>query len=98
MTSHFASCTTAALTALILACGSSHDPSPASPVTILLTIYDAEWDGDKILMGVGDYSTVVIGATTTEGCPAVVPCGIEVTDLKLGSSNPAVVTLEEELV
>jgi hypothetical protein len=91
------------LTAVMLTgCSSSYEPSngndppPASPVTVALTIYGAEWDADKILMGVGDYSTVEIGATTTEGCAGVVPCWIEVTDLTLASSDPAVVTLEEQ--
>jgi hypothetical protein len=65
-------------------------------VTIELTVMDAEWEADKILMGVGDYALLEITATTTEGCAAVVPCWIEVRDLTLASSDPAVVTLEEQ--
>lgn len=91
------------LTAVVLTgCSSSPEPSnggdPPNPVSIVLTVYRAEWDADKILMGVGDYSTVEIGATTTEGCAADVPCRIGITDLTLGSSNSAVVTLEEQHV
>jgi len=81
-------------------CSSSHEPSnggePSSPVTIVLTVYRAEWEGDKIFMAVGDYATIQIERITSVGCQAAVPCPTA-TDLTLGSSNPAVVTLEEQL-
>ena len=95
--------TALALTAVMwTGCSSGNEPSngddppnggePSSPVTIGLTVYRAEWEADKILMAVGDYATVQIEVA----CPAVAPCPI-VTDLTLGSSDPAVVTLEKQL-
>ena len=41
--------------------------SRRSPVSSVRTVYGAEWDADKMLVGVGDYSTFRIGAATTEG-------------------------------
>ena len=99
--------TALALTAVMwTGCSSGNEPSngddppnggePSSLVTIVLTVYRAEWEADKILMAVGDYATVQIELMTSVGCQAAVPCPI-VTDLTLRSSNPAVATLEEKL-
>src|SRR5215210_2405843 len=34
-----------------------HTTTTASPVSIVLTVYGAEWDADRMLVGVGEYST-----------------------------------------
>jgi hypothetical protein len=75
-------------------CGSSGEPSGAG-ITILLTVYDAEWEADKILLGVGDYATVQVEPSIE--CPSEVPCWSAEDSLVVRSSNPDIFSVTEQL-